>query len=90
MLASYLFALNVVNLGLVGYVTYAAGYLLILGSSYASAFILPTVAETDPGGCHWPVPTRMTAACGRCARSWRMRRARSRSMRRYWPSRRAG
>lgn len=36
-------------LGLVGYVTYAAGYLLILGSSYVSAFILPTVAETDPG-----------------------------------------
>jgi hypothetical protein len=35
-------------LGLVGYVTYAVGYLLILGSSYASAFILPTVAETDP------------------------------------------
>jgi hypothetical protein len=35
-------------LGLVGYVTYAVGYLLILGSSYAAAFILPAVAETDP------------------------------------------
>lgn len=35
-------------LGLVGYAVYAAGYLLLLGSTYAAAFILPAVAETDP------------------------------------------
>lgn len=36
-------------LGLVGYLLFAAGYLLMLGTTFASAFVLPAVAETDPG-----------------------------------------
>lgn len=36
-------------LGLVGYVVYAAGYLLIAGSAFVSAFVLPTVAQSNPG-----------------------------------------
>lgn len=34
--------------GLVGYVLLAAGYLLILGTSFVAAFVLPTIAATDP------------------------------------------
>ena len=36
-------------LGLVGYVVLVVGYLLILGTAYTAAFILPEVAQTDPG-----------------------------------------
>jgi hypothetical protein len=36
-------------LGFVGYLLFAAGYLLILGTVFASAFVLPGVADTDPG-----------------------------------------
>lgn len=36
-------------LGLVGYVVFAAGYLLMLGTQFASAFVLPAIAETNPG-----------------------------------------
>jgi hypothetical protein len=36
-------------LGLVGYLTFAAGYLLMLGTVFASAFVLPAIADTDPG-----------------------------------------
>ena len=36
------------RLGLVGFVVLAVGYLCILGTAYASAFVLPTVAETNP------------------------------------------
>ena len=35
-------------LGLVGYVVFAAGYLTILGVAFVSAFVLPSIAETDP------------------------------------------
>ena len=35
-------------LGLIGYLVFAAGYLTILGVAFASAFILPSIAETDP------------------------------------------
>lgn len=35
-------------LGLVGYLTLAVGYLLVLGSTYVAAFVLPSVAATDP------------------------------------------
>lgn len=36
-------------LGLIGYLVYALGYLLISGTAFAATFILPSVAETDPG-----------------------------------------
>jgi hypothetical protein len=36
------------RLGLVGYVVMTVGYLCIMGTAYASAFILPSVAVTDP------------------------------------------
>ena len=36
-------------LGLVGYLVLGAGYLLILSTTFAAAFVLPTIAETDPG-----------------------------------------
>ena len=35
-------------LGLVGFVVLAIGYLCIMGTAYASAFVLPTVAGIDP------------------------------------------
>jgi hypothetical protein len=36
-------------LGLVGYLVFAAGWLLILGTSFAGAFVLPAIADTNPG-----------------------------------------
>jgi hypothetical protein len=36
-------------LGLVGYLLLAAGYLLIMCSVYAAAFLLPEIAESTPG-----------------------------------------
>jgi hypothetical protein len=36
-------------LGLVGYVVYAAGYLSIMCTTFAGAFVLPTIAGTSPG-----------------------------------------
>jgi hypothetical protein len=36
-------------IGLIGYVVLAAGYLLILGTTYVSAFVLPEIAGTSPG-----------------------------------------
>jgi len=36
-------------LGLVGYLTFAAGYLLMLGTVFAGAFVLPAIADSDPG-----------------------------------------
>ena len=36
-------------LGLVGYLVFAAGYLTIFGVAFVSAFVLPAIAETDPG-----------------------------------------
>jgi hypothetical protein len=36
-------------LGLVGYVLFGAGYLTIIGVAFVSAFVLPSIAETDPG-----------------------------------------
>ena len=36
-------------LGLVGYLVYATGYLLIMSTSFVSAYVLPTVAGSDPG-----------------------------------------
>jgi hypothetical protein len=36
-------------LGLVGYLLFAAGYLLMLGTQFAAAFVLPAIADTDPG-----------------------------------------
>lgn len=35
-------------IGLVGYVLLGAGYLLILGSSYVAAFVLPAIAGSNP------------------------------------------
>jgi hypothetical protein len=35
-------------LGLIGYLTLSLGYLLVLGSTYAAAFVLPAVATSDP------------------------------------------
>jgi hypothetical protein len=34
--------------GLVGYLLFAVGYLLMLGTAFASAFVLPAIAGTDP------------------------------------------
>jgi len=36
-------------LGLLGYLLFAAGYLLILGTQFVSAFVLPEIAEANPG-----------------------------------------
>jgi hypothetical protein len=36
-------------LGLVGYLLFAAGYLLMLGTAFAGAFVLPAIADTNPG-----------------------------------------
>jgi len=36
-------------LGLVGYLLFGAGYLTIIGVTFVSAFVLPAIAETDPG-----------------------------------------
>ena len=36
-------------LGLIGYLVLATGYLLILSTSFAAAFVLPTIAGSDPG-----------------------------------------
>jgi hypothetical protein len=36
-------------LGLIGYLVLAAGYLLILCTTFAATFVLPTIAGTDPG-----------------------------------------
>ncbi len=36
-------------LGLVGYVTLGVGYLLIMSSTFALAYVLPAVAGSDPG-----------------------------------------
>jgi hypothetical protein len=35
-------------LGLIGYALFAVGYLLILGTVFASAFVLPAIADTNP------------------------------------------
>ena len=35
--------------GLVGYLLFFAGYLLITGTAYVAAFVLPTVADANPG-----------------------------------------
>jgi hypothetical protein len=39
-------------LGLVGYLLFAAGYLLILCDVYAAAYVFPEIAKTDPGFVH--------------------------------------
>lgn len=36
-------------LGLVGYLVFAAGYMLILGTSFASAVVFPSIADAVPG-----------------------------------------
>ncbi len=36
-------------LGLVGYLTFSVGYLTILGTTFVAAFVLPSIADTDPG-----------------------------------------
>ena len=35
-------------LGLVGYLVLSAGYLLIMGSTFAAAYVLPAIADSDP------------------------------------------
>jgi hypothetical protein len=35
------------TLGLIGYVVLSAGYLMIMASTYASAYVLPSIADTD-------------------------------------------
>lgn len=36
-------------LGLIGYLVFAAGYLLLMTPPYLAAFVLPSIAETNPG-----------------------------------------
>ena len=36
-------------LGLIGYLVLSLGYLTIMGTSYAAAFVLPALASNDPG-----------------------------------------
>jgi hypothetical protein len=36
-------------LGLIGYLVFAAGYLLLMIPPYIAAFVLPSIAETNPG-----------------------------------------
>jgi hypothetical protein len=35
-------------LGLIGYLVLATGYLLIMSTTFVSAYVLPSIAETDP------------------------------------------
>ncbi|TCC22382.1 hypothetical protein [Kribbella sindirgiensis] len=35
--------------GLIGYVVLAFGYLLIIGTTYVSGYVLPSIADTSPG-----------------------------------------
>ncbi|MEV5412924.1 hypothetical protein AB0K60_29315 [Thermopolyspora sp. NPDC052614] len=35
-------------LGLIGYLVFAAGYLFTMSTTFAAAFVLPSIAETDP------------------------------------------
>jgi hypothetical protein len=36
-------------LGLIGYLLFGIGYLVILSTTFASAYVLPSIAETNPG-----------------------------------------
>src|SRR3954453_14893897 len=36
-------------LGLIGYLVLSAGYLMIMGTAYVAAFVMPTVAASNPG-----------------------------------------
>jgi hypothetical protein len=36
-------------LGLLGYLVFSAGYLLIMSSAYVAAYVLPSLADSDPG-----------------------------------------
>jgi hypothetical protein len=36
-------------LGLLGYLVFSTGYLLILSSAYVAGYVLPSLADTDPG-----------------------------------------
>ena len=36
-------------LGLAGYLVFGAGYLTTVGTAFISAFVLPSIADTDPG-----------------------------------------
>jgi hypothetical protein len=36
------------SLGLIGYVVLGTGYLLIMSTTFATAYVLPSIAETDP------------------------------------------
>ena len=36
-------------LGLLGYVVFSIGYLFILSTTFVSAYVLPSLADTDPG-----------------------------------------
>lgn len=36
-------------LGFIGYLLFAAGYLLLLGTAFAGAFVLPAIADANPG-----------------------------------------
>jgi hypothetical protein len=36
-------------LGLLGYLVFSTGYLLIMSSAYVAAYVLPSLAHTDPG-----------------------------------------
>ena len=38
-------------LGLIGYLVFAAGYLQLMIPPYIAAFVLPSIAETNPGYC---------------------------------------
>ena len=35
-------------LGLIGYLVLATGYLLIMSTTFVTAYVLPSIAETDP------------------------------------------
>jgi hypothetical protein len=51
-------------LGLVGYLVLSAGYLMIMGTAYVAAFVMPTVAASNPRTSPtWP------AACSSASRS---------------------
>jgi hypothetical protein len=36
-------------LGLIGYLLFGAGYLLIMSTAFVAAYVLPSLADTDPG-----------------------------------------
>jgi hypothetical protein len=36
-------------LGLIGYLVLSAGYLLVMSSAYVAAYVLPSLADSDPG-----------------------------------------